>query len=302
MIQARGVDYAWGRPRPTWLHDNGYRFAGRYVSYDSTGKNLTLPEARALAVAGISVVTNWEWQSVDALGGFTAGVKHAQDADAMARARGMPADRPIYFSVDFQVTLAQWTVVRDYWRGLASVIGAPRVGVYGGYDTIEQAMASGSVHWYWQTFAWSSGRWHEQAHIRQVRNGVTLDGADCDLDEAWTVDYGQWQPGQQDGGDPFMGLTQQQQNDLYFTEVSAPNGPSHVRDGLLKAIADGLTTKVDDLSSTVDAIQVVVQTLLDRPPAIVAAQDVVNALKSDPEFAALLAQKAFEGEQRAEQE
>ena len=40
-----GVDYSWARPKPSDLYAQGYTFAARYLSYDTTGKNLTAAEA-----------------------------------------------------------------------------------------------------------------------------------------------------------------------------------------------------------------------------------------------------------------
>lgn len=192
MTAIPGVDYSLGRPSPTVLAQRGYRFACRYVSYSSSGKNLTYPEAIKLTDAGLSIVTNWENMTTDALGGYDAGRKHARDALAYALNRGHPVGRPIYFSVDFQVQSEQWPAVESYWHGLADEIGAGRVGVYGGYATIARAVASDHVRWYWQTYAWSGGRWHPSAHIRQVLNNQIIDGVQVDFDEAMTVDYGQW--------------------------------------------------------------------------------------------------------------
>src|SRR5690348_1179506 len=55
-----GVDYSWARPSPAHLKAEGYHFAARYLSYDTTGKNITAAEANALRAAGIDVVSNWE--------------------------------------------------------------------------------------------------------------------------------------------------------------------------------------------------------------------------------------------------
>lgn len=190
-----GVDYAWSRPDPTALYAAGKRFAIRYVSYDRTGKNLTRQEADRLQAAGLAIVTNWEWDPRDQLGGRQRGRVHATEADRQHRQCGGPPDRPIYFSTDFDATAAQLQVCYDYPRGCADVIGWDRVGVYGGIRTVTY-MADRGVRWLWQTYAWSSGRWDSRAHIRQYRNGVRLAGGTVDLNRATVPDYGQW--GQED--------------------------------------------------------------------------------------------------------
>src|SRR5262249_29146963 len=111
----RGLDYAWSRPSsPQALRAAGYTFVARYLSYDTTGKNLTAGEARDLFAAGIDVVANWEWGAADALNGFQTGANQARDAAAQAAAAGMPADRPIYFSVDFDAAESQQSAIDNY--------------------------------------------------------------------------------------------------------------------------------------------------------------------------------------------
>ncbi|HEX6684764.1 MAG TPA: DUF1906 domain-containing protein [Candidatus Limnocylindrales bacterium] len=195
-----GVDYSWGRPRPAELSKLGKRFAVRYVSYDTTGKNLTRDEADRLIDAGLSIVTNWENSAGDQLGGRDRGRQHAAQADRLHRACGGPGDRPVYFSTDFDATAGQLATCYEYLRGCADLIGWDRVGVYGGRRTMIYMQDRG-VRWLWQTYAWSGIanrfdsndlNWVRGVHIHQYNNGVRLDGADTDLDRATTADFGQW--------------------------------------------------------------------------------------------------------------
>src|SRR5262249_4165282 len=121
-----GVDYAWARPSLSHLKAEGYTFVSRYLSYDTTGKNLTATEANALKAAGIDIVANWEWGPTDALDGYQRGVEHAQAAQSQATACGMPTGRPLYFSVDFDATPGQQAAIDSYMDGVASVIGHAR--------------------------------------------------------------------------------------------------------------------------------------------------------------------------------
>ena len=192
VVVQRGVDYAWARPSPSGLRSAGYTFAARYLSYDTTGKNLTASEARALRAAGVDVVSNWEYGASDALKGRTRGISDAQEALRQANAAGMPAGRPIYFSVDFDASASQQAVINDYFDGVASVLGLARTGAYGGFYPIKRLFDAGKIAYGWQTFAWSGGQWDPRAQVRQVRNGVTIAGGDCDIDEAQVQDFGQW--------------------------------------------------------------------------------------------------------------
>jgi len=196
LAGALGVDYAWSRPSsPQDLRAAGYTFVARYLSYDTTGKNLTAAEAQSLFSAGIDVVANWEWDATDALDGYSTGVNDATEAQALAQACGMPGDRPIYFSVDFDATPQQQSAIDSYFDGVASVIGLSRVGAYGGYYVIQRLFDDGKIKWGWQTYAWSGGQWDSRAQLWQIQNGATVAGASCDIDQAEADDFGQWGPG-----------------------------------------------------------------------------------------------------------
>src|SRR5262245_35044859 len=122
----KGIDYAWhtaGHPTSGALTASGYSFVVRYLSYDTTGKNLTKAEADALIAGGIDVVSNWEYAASAALNGYSQGQKDAQNAQSQAAGCGAPGDRPIYFSVDFDATSGQQAAINSYFDGVASVIG-----------------------------------------------------------------------------------------------------------------------------------------------------------------------------------
>jgi hypothetical protein len=194
VVGASGVDYSWARPDPGALHGEGYTFAARYLSHDTSGKSLSAGEADALWAAGIDMVVVWEDSGTAALNGFSQGVADAQAADAQAAADGMPAGRPIYFAVDFDAQAYQQGAIDAYFNGVASVIGHDRTGAYGGYSLIQRSFDDGVIAWGWQTYAWSYGNWDPRAQLRQVQNGITAagDGDCCDRDESAADDFGQW--------------------------------------------------------------------------------------------------------------
>jgi hypothetical protein len=185
-----GVDYSWARPSPAHLKSEGYTFVSRYLSYDTSGKNLTPGEANALKAAGLDIVVNWEQGGDDALDGYQRGVQHAQAAEAQAHADGMPAGRPIYFSVDFDAQPSQQGAINAYMDGVASVIGRSRTGAYGGFHLIQRLFDQGKIAWGWQTYAWSGGKWDPRAQVRQIQNGI--ENGSCDKDQAIAADFGQW--------------------------------------------------------------------------------------------------------------
>ncbi len=187
-----GVDYSWHRPSPQGIVQAGHSFVNRYLSWDDSGKNLTRAEADALQDAGLEIVCNWEYYARDALDGYPAGVQNAVEARRQAREVGMPDGRPIYFSVDFDSTEDDQIAINAYFDGVISVMGLDAVGAYGGYYPVKRLFDGGRITWGWQTFSWSGGQWDPRLHLRQVRNGVWIDGAAADVNRAMRTDFGQW--------------------------------------------------------------------------------------------------------------
>lgn len=224
-----GVDYSWGRPGVRALKGAGVKFVCRYLSHDTTGKNLTRAEADALSDAGIWIVVVWQTTARRPLAGRSAGAADARDAAAQARTCGMPADRPIYFAVDFDATAGQQDEINAYLDGAASVLGRDRVGLYGGYFQVKRTLDAGKASWAWQTYAWSGGRWDSRAHIQQYLNEQVLNGAAVDYDRATKDDYGQWRV----GVSPAEPRPEEEDEDMYgqladgagaVTPISLPKG------------------------------------------------------------------------------
>lgn len=189
---AQGVDYSWSRPNVGQLRAAGKEFVCRYIGRGSYDKLLDNAEKNVLIANGMSIVSNCEGFEDDALNGYSQGVQDAQISANWRDRIGMPQQRPIYFSVDFDAQGYQMDVIGSYFDGAASVLGRAWVGVYGGYRTIEAMANMGKVGWYWQTYAWSYGQWSSFAHIRQYQNRVYLGGGEVDLDDSTIVEYGQW--------------------------------------------------------------------------------------------------------------
>ncbi|QXJ20645.1 DUF1906 domain-containing protein [Actinomadura graeca] len=196
-----GVDYAWGRPGVAALKSAGAKFVCRYLSHDTTGKNLTRDEADELSGAGLWLVVVWESTASRALDGRAAGEADARDAAAQAEALGMPEDRPIYFAVDFDATSGQQPAINAYLDGAASVIGRGRVGLYGGHGPVKRAFDAKKITYGWQTYAWSDGKWDARAQLQQYSNDHDINGVSTDYDRAVKSDYGQWRVGASPEGD-----------------------------------------------------------------------------------------------------
>lgn len=196
-----GVDYAWGRPGAAALKRAGAKFACRYLSHDTTGKNLTRAEADDLSDAGIWLVVVWETTAKRPLDGRSAGVADARDAAAQAARCGMPDDRPIYFAADWDASPGQQDEINAYLDGAASVIGRGRVGLYAGHGPMKRAFDAKKITFGWQTYAWSGGRWDARAQLQQYSNDHEINGAAVDYDRAVDGDYGQWRVGVSPEGD-----------------------------------------------------------------------------------------------------
>lgn len=203
MAVIQGVDYSFDHPTPAELQQAGKKFACRYVyphSQAPNTKNLTRAEATALQAHGVEVVSNFESTSGRAMAGFNAGRDDARVASLQHGECGGPKDRPIYFSVDIDTAPSDYPKLDQYLKGVASVLGVARTGVYGEYDLVKHAMDNGLVgrsssagfFWAWQTYAWSAGKYDERCACAQDKNNVKLGSGTVDLDSAHCPDYGQW--------------------------------------------------------------------------------------------------------------
>lgn len=177
-----GVDFAFGAPSASFMHSHGWSFGASYLSTDP-GKNWQLGQFRSLQRGGIAGVAVWETSAERALGGCGAGRADARSAWAEAKPFGF---RVIYFAVDFELQGSHAGTVKSYFRCAAQVGGANKTGVYGGIFTMEVVLDSGTVHYGWQTYAWSGGRWDGKAQLQQFLNGNQFD-----YDRAVAADFGQ---------------------------------------------------------------------------------------------------------------
>ena len=194
-MSIEGVDFSFARPGGAALAAAGKRFVMRYLEYShasaaSSGKFLTKPEILDYRGNGLAICALFESTSIRALDGHGAGVADATDARIALEGLGTPP-LPVYFAVDFDATPAQQPTIDAYLTGAGSVLGVARVGVYGSYGLVTRCRASGTATWFYQAYAWSSGKIASFAHVYQYLNGQNINGA-VDLDRALKDNYGQW--------------------------------------------------------------------------------------------------------------
>lgn len=187
----KGLDYSLGRPDLDEARAAGYVFVLRYLSWRPNPKCITPGELGELLAHEFHVGLNWEFDAEDALGGANMGRIHGLEAVRQANMLGYPAGCTIYFSADFDETEGQASTVEEYMRAAGGIVHAAnfRMGAYGGYYTIKRLLDAAAIEDGWQAFAWSGGQWDPRAALRQVQNGVTVGGADCDINEQHGTTY-----------------------------------------------------------------------------------------------------------------
>ncbi|QUQ66046.1 glycoside hydrolase domain-containing protein [Kutzneria sp. CA-103260] len=202
----RGLDYSAGRPRGSAIRAAGYDFVLRYLD-NGLGEHVFLSAAEVadLRAAGVAIGLVFEKKLRPPAPdrstlGRSAGIADAQAAIAQVNACGL-AGWPIYMCIDFDIPdyapnssdpMAKLGPCGQYLAGAASVLGHARMGVYGGFYAVSRALDAGLATYGWQSIAWSGGQVDPRINVLQ-RNDlvVTIDGTECDVDEAHQSDFGQ---------------------------------------------------------------------------------------------------------------
>jgi hypothetical protein len=168
----------------------------------------------ALRVAGLHVASVYQYGKpgwVNSPSGFTRGfdgeVDDANTALSLHAAAGGPDSAPIFFSVDEDVSADTWKSTASQWfKGINSVLGVQRTGIYGGVRQVTWAADGGLIghssspghRWAWQTKAWSGGARAPMAVLYQSmvatasNPGIVIDGVNVDEDDILAPDFGQW--------------------------------------------------------------------------------------------------------------
>jgi hypothetical protein len=176
-------------------------------------KPVTRDFVDAARAAGLHLVSVYQygkpgWPTPsDYTRGYDGGVADAQTALRLHGAAGGPDTAPIFFSVDEDINLDTWKGAASQWfRGINSVLGVGRTGLYGHNRVCAWAIGDGVVgrstspghSWAWQTRAWSHGEREPAAVLYQSvvvsgsEPGVVIGDAHVDVDDVLAADYGQW--------------------------------------------------------------------------------------------------------------
>jgi Domain of unknown function (DUF1906) len=214
----RLIDFAERRIAPAEIKSAGYDGVVNYVSESRPGANfeakpITREYADALRAAGLHIVSNFQYgkpgwaNPSDFTRGHGGGVADAQTALQLHGAAGGTNSAPIFFSVDDDIDQSTWnSLAVDWFRGINSVLGIERTGIYGNAQSCGWAINDNVIghstspghRWAWQTKAWSHGDREPAAVLFQsVVNSPSnpsplLGGINVDIDDVLAADYGQW--------------------------------------------------------------------------------------------------------------
>jgi hypothetical protein len=214
----RLIDFAERRIAPQEIKAAGYAGVVNYVSESRPGANfeakpLTREYADSLRAVGLHIVSNFQYGKPngtapsDFTRGFDGGVADAHTALRLHDAAGGGASAPIFFSVDDDINADTWNgQALNWFRGINSVLGVPRSGIYGHVQACQWAIRDGVIGhsssaghlWAWQTKAWSHGQREPAAVLYQAvvntpsEPGPLLGGIHIDVDDVLAPDYGQW--------------------------------------------------------------------------------------------------------------
>jgi hypothetical protein len=212
------IDFAMRQVSARDIRAAGHSGVINYVSTSRPGssfgaKPITLPYAQSLTAAGLVIVSNYQYGKPggtapsDFLRGYAGGVADARTAWQLHTAAGGGQSAPVYFSVDDDIDRDTWNNVALQWfRGINSVIGAQRTGIYGGINACQWAAADQVIGrsrspghvWAWQTRSWSRGQIHPAAVLYQrvvstaSNPGPVVGGLEVDVSDVMAQDCGQW--------------------------------------------------------------------------------------------------------------
>jgi Domain of unknown function (DUF1906) len=206
----RLIDFTERSVPPDQIKSAGYDGALVYVSELRPGadfdfKPVTREYADALRAAGLHIVSCYQygkpgWPTPsDYTRGYDGGVADAQTALRLHGAAGGPDSAPIFFSVDEDIDLDTWkSIAVEWFRGINSVLGVERTGIYGHSRACAWAIGDGVIGRSTTAEAWSSGEREPRAVLYQTvvvsasDPGVLLGGTHVDVDEVLAADFGQW--------------------------------------------------------------------------------------------------------------
>lgn len=200
------VDFSWSKIPISTAKNLGIKLVMGYMSYDTTGKNLSSSQIRAYHQAGIGVWLGWESDEGRPGLGAAAGTADGRESVNQLRAhfRNLgyrPRNRiSVPFAYDTDVTAGyQFANAVAYCSAAQVVFNQAKInadaGMYGEYDLMNYLYNHGIKKGLFQTYAWSGGQVSPHIALYQYLNNQTLGGASVDLDHIMNAPLvGAWWP------------------------------------------------------------------------------------------------------------
>ena len=212
------IDFAMRQIPAADIRAAGHAGVINYVSTSRPGssfgaKPITLPYAQSLTAAGLVIVSNYQYGKPggtapsDFTRGFAGGVADARTGWQLHTAAGGGQSAPIFFTIDDDINRDTWNNVALQWfRGINSVLGVQRTGIYSGIKACQWAADDGVIgssstpgrRWAWQTRSWSGGQIYPGAVLYQrvvstaSNPGPVVGGLEVDVSDVLAQDCGQW--------------------------------------------------------------------------------------------------------------
>lgn len=205
------LDFSASFPTGASIKNAGHAGVVAYISPPREswmrGKPITRAVVDDYRKHGLDIATVWQYGGADkpdTMRGARGGELDARAADEALNAAGL-AGWPVFFAVDFDVTLDQWnSTVVDYFRAAVGVLGINRVGIYGHsravawaqQDRVVAEVAPGRVLG-WITRSWgSAGKGTDYSVLYQGTHNVPgPGGVQVDVNTIRHDYWGQRPPG-----------------------------------------------------------------------------------------------------------
>ena len=203
------IDFSASFPNAAAIKAAGHAGVVAYISPPRApwmkAKPLTKAKVDEYKAAGLKIAVVWQYggaDSPDAMRGAAGGTADAQAAQKQLTAIGL-AGHPVYFAVDFDITLSQWNnTAVQYFKAAGGVLGRHRVGIYGHSRVVHWAMEDQVVATVvpgrvlgWVTKSWSAGATgSDYSTLYQGTHNVPgPDGVQIDINTVRHTEWG-WRP------------------------------------------------------------------------------------------------------------
>lgn len=201
------IDFSAAFPKAADIKAAGHAGGVCYVSPAREpwmkAKPITKAVADSYKAAGLKIAAVWQYggaSNPDAMRGAAGGRADARSADAALKAAGLTG-HPVYFAVDFDITLGQWnSTAVNYFKAACEVLGRQRVGIYGHSRVVAWAQEDGVVADLgggrclgWVTRSWSNGvTGSDYAALYQGTHNVPgPSGVQVDVNTVYSPQWGQ---------------------------------------------------------------------------------------------------------------